>query len=355
MTTAVAAPAPRAPTPAPARPGWLYSRLTDGILVANWWWPLMALGFAGGGWLRSGLSWWQLYLLSSPHRWITLPLAFGDLSRVRVEWRRFLGVGLGLTALGVLLLGVGLRSSSGMAALGLLLAVDYVWNAWHFASQGAGVSRIYGRAVAPATSVRQAETDKTLMRVVVIWSFIRLAIVSGVTSAQTRIDVDLTSLDRLTRLLDPVVVVVAAVAVMRVARRSSPGHRSQVSYTASLMALYGLLLVALFARRPDLAGYLAFAGAVFHATEYLAVCRWAAARTRTGLWQRPAARSTSALAAFIVVVGGFNWAVAAWSPWAWAVMTLMVSLLHYGYDGMIWRSSPKRQMALAGAGSGQPR
>jgi hypothetical protein len=59
------------------------------------------------------------------------------------------------------------------------------------------------------------------------------------------------------------------------------------------------------------------------------------------------ARSIGALAAFIVIVGGLNWIVALWSLWLWATITLFVSLLHYGYDGMIWRSSPKRKVALS--------
>lgn len=332
--------------PAQPRPGWLLGRGLDGVFIANWWWPVLALAFAAGGWLHSGLSWWQLYLLSAPHRWITLPLVFGEGERVRAQWRRFAAVGTGLVALGVVLLGLGMRASTGMAALGVFLSVDYVWNAWHFASQGAGISRIYGRAVAPDTARRVAESEKSMFRTIVIWTFLRLAIVVGATSANTRIDIDLTGLDRVTRWGDLVALVMAGVLVYRVARRSSPGHRSQISYTSSFMALYGAQLLALYSHQVAMVGYLAFAAAVFHATEYLAVCSWAASRKRDGLWRRPAARSVGALVGFVVVVGGLNWAVALWSAWAWAAMTLMVSLLHYGYDGMIWRSSPKRQVAL---------
>lgn len=336
-----------APAPGQPRPGWLLGRGLDTVVIANWWWPVLAVAFATSGWLHSGLSWWQLYLVSSPHRWITLPLVFGEGERVRAQWRRFAAVGAALVALGGTLLALGMRASTGMAALGLLMSVDYVWNAWHFASQGAGINRIYGRAVAPDTDRRVAESEKSMFRTVVIWTFLRLAIVVGATSANTRIDFDISGLDRLTRWGDLIALGIAAVLVYRVARRSSPGHRSQLSYTTSFMTLYGLQLFGLHTHRVALVGYLAFAAAVFHASEYLAVCSWAASRKRDGLWRRPAARSVGALVVFIAVVGGLNWAVALWSVWAWAAMTLVVSLLHYGYDGMIWRSSPKRQVALS--------
>ena len=113
------------------------------------------------------------------------------------------------------------------------------------------------------------------------------------------------------------------------------------------MALYAAELIALHIHQVGLAGYLAFGGAIFHASEYLAVCSWAAKRKTEGLWALPRAKSFAALGGFILVIGLANWALALWSMWAWAAVTLVVSLLHYGYDGMIWRSSPKRKVALS--------
>jgi hypothetical protein len=329
------------------KPAWLFGRAIDSVFVANWWWPLLAIGFGLGGLFADGLRWWQLYLMSSPHRWITLPLVFGEGSKVREQWRRFAGVGLGLLAAGGLLLFLGLNAHTGIAALGLFMAVDYVWNTWHFASQGAGISRIYGRAIAPDLDRAKIEREKMLFRVFVIWVFLRLAIVIGATSGQTRIDIDLTGLDQLSRWGDFIVLGVGAVLLYRIARLSRPGQRAQISYAGSFIALYAVMLVSLHAHLDSVTAALAFAAAIFHASEYLTVCSWAAGRKRTGLWRRPAARSLTALVAFIVVIGLFNWIVAVWSLWAWATMTLFVSLLHYGYDGMIWRSSPKRKVALA--------
>jgi hypothetical protein len=338
-----------APAVAPSRdvkPAWLFGRTVDTVLIANWWWPLLAVAISAGGWVHSGLTWWQLYLMSSPHRWITLPLVFGEADRVRAQWRRFVLTGLGLLALGSLLLALGLSKETGIAALGLFMGVDYVWNSWHFASQGAGISRIYGRSVAPQLPRPAVEREKSLFRIFVIWVFLRLAIVVGATSGQTRVDLDVHALDRFTRWGDFVALGVGAVLILQIARCSLPGKRAQLSYAGSFITLYAALLVALHTHHTVIVAYLAFASAIFHASEYLAVCSWAASRKRSGLWRRPVVRSTWALLAFIAVVGGLNWAVAVWSIWAWATMTLFVSLLHYGYDGMIWRSSPSRKVAL---------
>ncbi len=306
-------PAPAVRTARAERSPWLFNRRIDSVLIANWWWPVIALAAAAGGWLNSGLTWWQLYFMSSPHRWITLPLVFGDTERVKAQWRRFAGVGLGLLAAGAVLLALGVSKNSGIAALTLFMSVDYAWNSWHFASQGAGISRIYGRTVAPDLDRRAIEREKSLFRMFVIFVFIRLAIVAGATSGQTRIDFDVQSLDRITRWGDFIAFAVAGVLLYRIARLSRPGQRAQLSYTGSFIALYAAQLVALHAHETGLAGYLAFAAAIFHASEYLAVCSWAASRKREGLWSRPRARSVGALVAFIVVVGALNWLLALWS------------------------------------------
>jgi hypothetical protein len=332
--------------PAPKSP-WLFSRAIDSVFVANWWWPLLAVGIAAGGWLRGGLGWWQLYLMSAPHRWITLPLVFGEMDRVRAQWRRFVAVGAGLLAFGAALLTIGLRAETGIAALGVFIAVDTLWNAWHFASQAGGISRIYGRSVAPDLDRPAVEREKLWFRMFVIWVFVRLAIVVGATSGQTHVDLGLHDFDQITRWGDFVALGLAAALLYRIARVSRPGQRAQLSYAVSFISLYAALLLSVHAHQTELIACFGFGATIFHASEYLAVCSWAASRKRDGLWSRPASRSIGALVAFIVVVGGMNWLVATWSMWAWLTVTLFVSLLHYGYDGMIWRSSPKRKVALA--------
>ena len=122
------------------------------------------------------LSLFQVYFLSTPHRWITLVLVFCDSDRFWKEPAKFGGV-----AVGLVLLGLGLVAVAGLApqaanSLTLLMMLDYIWNAWHFASQHAGISRIYGRITRPEQSLPHAEFEKMALRTLVLWVFFRFAV-----------------------------------------------------------------------------------------------------------------------------------------------------------------------------------
>ena len=102
-------------------------------------WPLLLLWQLGEGFSgREGLQFWQIYFLTTPHRWITLALVFLDREqfgrrRVRVSGdrcRRHDRLP---------------RRPAYDRHLTCLLTIDYIWNAWHFASQHHGIYRIYTR------------------------------------------------------------------------------------------------------------------------------------------------------------------------------------------------------------------
>jgi hypothetical protein len=80
------------------------------------------------------------------------------------------------------------------------------------------------------------------------------------------------------------------------------------------------------------------AGAIFHAVEYLAVCNWSVQKKSTGIWRYHLARTGLAVLVFMAVLGITNLLIETSSAYVWAVITLLVSLLHYAYDGMIWRA-----------------
>src|SRR5688572_11790919 len=130
-------PAPTASAdPAPTS-GWLVGPWFDLLLIANIAWPLVLVvqfndGFSG----REGVLFWQLYFITTPHRWITLALVFLD--RERLAQRRWLFLGIAAVVVAVCL---GVRIATG--TLTCLLTIDYLWNAWHFASQHHGIYRIY--------------------------------------------------------------------------------------------------------------------------------------------------------------------------------------------------------------------
>src|SRR5262249_53004532 len=126
--------APLAPT-GPAK-HWVLAPWLDLLFFANLTWPLVALaallGAAASSWdgssIVQSLTFWQIYFLSTPHRWITLGLVFLDEAKFQQRPRTFVGLALVvIVAVTAVVMGTGTTL--------LLVAIDYFWNAWHFAAQ----------------------------------------------------------------------------------------------------------------------------------------------------------------------------------------------------------------------------
>ena len=312
------------PRPDPAAGGWLVGPWFDALLLANVAWPLVALvqvgdGFAG----RSGLQFWQLYYVTTPHRWVTLLVVFADRDRFRRRRRAFLGVAAGVAGA---CLGVWLTTG----ALTCLLAVDYAWNAWHFAAQHHGVYRVYARAADPPDPTGAA-AETWGLRLFLLYTTLRLATATWP--------------DAPDEWFAPADWVAAAVPVGLVARelaRTGPGARGRTLYLLSVCALYGALLWAVHARRPGLALSLATASALFHATEYLALVSWSVRRRRAadaggmGLLGVLAARWGLVLAVVVVGLGAGGWLLDHRHVELWLGVNVAVAFLHYAYDAMIW-------------------
>src|SRR4051794_7505526 len=76
----------------PAKSGWLVSPAFDLFFLANLWW---LLAFIPGFINPEGtphLQFWQLYFLTTPHRWITLGLVTLDPDRREGRTRLFIGL-----------------------------------------------------------------------------------------------------------------------------------------------------------------------------------------------------------------------------------------------------------------------
>jgi hypothetical protein len=312
----------------PAGPprGWLVGPWFDALLVANVVWPLAVLvqlgdGFGG----RAGLQFWQLYFVTTPHRWITLALVFLD--RDRFEQRR--GTFLVLAAC-VTALCLGVRLTTG--ALTCLLAIDYVWNAWHFAAQHHGIYRIYGRLSGPLPPTGMT-VEKWAMRVFLLYVILRVA---SATWADAVVEECL-------RAVDWVVVVVPAWLVVRDVSRAGADSVGRVTYLVSVCGLYLALLWAVHERRLGLVLCLATASALFHAVEYLALVSWsvrlrhATTGDRMGLLGLLVPVWGVALAAFVLVLGAGGWLLDQRYVEAWLTVNVVVAFLHYAYDGLIWR------------------
>ncbi len=87
---------------------WLVGPWFDLLFLANLAWPVAGLLY----FLRPSdaqgpdvLSFFQIYFLSTPHRWITLVLVFCDSERFWKEPVKFGGMAIGLVLLGFALVG----------------------------------------------------------------------------------------------------------------------------------------------------------------------------------------------------------------------------------------------------------
>lgn len=356
--------------------GWIVNGWFDSLFLSNAAWPLLAAALLWlGPAFQSGVSFWQVYFVSTPHRWITLALVFLDRRRFRERPAAFLGTAVVLTAACL-----GLRQSAG--ALTCVLVIDYVWNAWHFASQHAGIVRIYARQ-AKGAAAGSGWAEKLLMRMFVLAVMLRISDVAwmlvgqplqGLGYFQDRLHL---GFHQMLAWADWATVGVAA-ALLAVSR---PGfgraERGRSLYLISVISLYLVLLGAVHFRRLEVLPALIVVMALFHAAEYLALVTWSVhqrfpeqmphpveAETATRFFEETPHQSSMRpegfnLLAAIVPQWGLTLAllclglgVAGWMAdrrlaETWLTINLAVSFLHYAYDGMIW----KRGRATGSAGA----
>lgn len=303
---------------------WLISPAMDLLFLANLGWPLVfLLEFWGGFEAHEGVVFWQIYFVTTPHRWITLLLVFGD----RQLADRFGRLFLGLLVL-VVSLCLTVRFTTG--ALTCLLTLDYVWNAWHFAAQHHGVYRIYGR-LKPAGSLRFASWEKWAMRLMVVYAALRIAGWSW----------PFVTLDNWLNRADWCVLGVPCVLIFREVAGSSRFHLGRIAYLISVCLLYSAMILAIHYRRLDLVLMLATASALFHATEYLTIVSWRVINrrhsNREDLLGLLMPRWGLTLLLFAGILGWLSWQLSTQTLKFWLLLNVMVAFLHYTYDGLIWK------------------
>lgn len=320
--------------PAGKRRRWLVAPWFDLLLVANVAWPLLLLvqwndGFEG----RAGLQFWQVYYATTPHRWVTLLIVFLDRERFSSRKSAFLAIAALVTAVCV-----GIRLATG--ALTCLLAVDYLWNAWHFAAQHHGIYRIYCRL--NCSMPQRADVwEKLFLRAFLLYVIARVALAAWSEVAwQTRLQT-----------LDWIAAAVALALLFNNFTLNARGGWSSTAYLASVCTLYLSLLWAVHAGRPDLVLSLTTASALFHAVEYLAVVSWSVAKrnsaapsrlgpSRLGMLGYLAPRWGLVLGLFIVALGSAGWLLDQHLMNGWLLLNVIAAFLHYAYDGLIWRQRP---------------
>ncbi|MBI1830132.1 MAG: hypothetical protein HYR84_01620 [Planctomycetes bacterium] len=330
MSTTLASPgltiAPHGPAAAVAAPAktWLVGPWFDLFFLANLAWPIAVLAALFHPLDETNpISLFQIYFLSTPHRWITLVMVFFDSERFWKEPAKFGGLGLLLVGLGLALVGVAGILPYAADSLMLLMMLDYVWNAWHFAAQHAGIARIYGRIVRPDQTPEHAEFEKSAIRTLVLWVFFRLAIHIGTTTAYGD---NVRWLTPWLGWIDPLALIPAGVLVFREVASFQPQHLGRALYIGSVLALYLAQLLAIRLESGPWMMAFFFAGAVFHAVEYLAVCNWSVQKRTTGIWHYQITRTGLALVVFMALLGAVNYFVNAQSVYVW--------------HGIIWKAKP---------------
>ncbi|MEJ7639265.1 MAG: hypothetical protein WKF75_15140 [Singulisphaera sp.] len=328
--------APPATESGPGHPGgWIVSPAFDLLLVANLGWPLLLLpGLSGRN--ETAVDFWQVYFVTLPHRWITLVLVALDPDRRERRGVRLVAIAAAMMAL---VAGVWL----GTAAFTCLAVVDYVWNAWHFAAQHAGVLRIYGRKVGGGP----AWMERYGIRFFVTYAVLRTA---GWTTGWLETSDSSRDVLRAVDLLALAVPTTLAVAALCGVTRARAG---KTVYTLSVCALYGGLLLSLSNRASAWVVPLATASGLFHATEYLAVVTHYARRRRNVGAGGPSdgSRACGSVPGHLRGGAGVDGGLAGGGPAFefWLGLNLWAAAVHYAFDGMIWKlRRPETARALGG-------
>lgn len=325
-------PAPAA-VPTQATP-WIVSPRFDLLFLANVWWLLALTPWFVSGEGTPHVEFWQIYFLTTPHRWITLFLVATDPDRRGGRSRIFAVmavVALVLVCADLLVTGT----------FTCLLLVDYVWNAWHFAAQHAGVLRMYSRKQGGG----RPRLETWCLRIFVFYVIVRLAgwstgWMEGSASARQVLHYcDLA-----------ILILPALLLVLELVQRPwlRPG---KLCFLASVCGMYGALLWAVMDDQKRVILGLVAASAAFHAVEYLAVVSHYAQRRRTqgtaGLFRSLSRYWTAVLAAYVVVLGLMANVADGVVPEFWLGINLWAAFLHYAFDGMIWKlRKPETAAAL---------
>ena len=235
---------------------WIISPLFDLCFIVNVWWLLALLpqSYAVGVSQSTPVEFWQIYFLTAPHRWITLILVATDPDRR--EGRGWVFSLLAIIA-GVAVLGAWV----GLGSFSCLILVDFIWNAWHFASQHGGLLRIYGRMGGGGRPV----LERWGFRIFVTYTALRTAgWLTGLTELSPAARTTMLSADYL-------VLVFPALLIFLELIDNPWQRRGKVAYLISVVSMYTFLLFAIRSGDHYRVIAMSAASAAFHAVEYMAI------------------------------------------------------------------------------------
>jgi hypothetical protein len=335
----------------PRRPAWIYGRGTD-LFIAWCWVPIWLVGHAlsaGHGahdddLLRRALA--ATFLLSFLHQPLTLGLVYGDARQF--NQRRRLFVWAPVVTIAVVWLAVA-------SHLWVVIPIAAVWNTVHTLQQRYGLSRIYARK----SGYGSAFLDRSVLYAWMVCALLVVAANADTTRLVRRIGLDQVNAGGIRLLTDarPVALLLlvpaglwalaVTVALVRQEAGSAAPNRAKWGYQTS-----SLLLIASLAVDPA-AGFIAYVGA--HAIEYFVVVyRTTASRYGARSSPAPAAsgppgsgyrgplpwvarRAPGRVAALAAVVALALAAHARLHGDAYNAVLYTVGILHFLYDGFIWK------------------
>ncbi len=321
--------------------GFLFSPGIDLFFVINCCWPLILLvDRVGGVTTHQSLLFWQIYFVTAPHRWITLALVAVDHHKGHDRRRQFIAFG------SAILIGC-LCVKMGTGSLLCLGAIDYIWNAWHFASQHHGVFQIYQRRSQSSMGGAKTRVDKFLFRGFMLFVIARVA-GWGWTAGPFEHWHWVASVDWLV-LIIPVGLVIRQ--LVRYAHGSN-ANLASLTYLISVMSLFTALLLASHYENSQWVVQLALASAIFHSLEYMSIVTWSMSRSgatsQSAILSHLATVWVSFMAIFIIVIGLGNYLLSRGYFEFWVFINIIVAFWHYCFDGMIWKSrKPKSTSANA--------
>ncbi len=312
-----------------ARPAWIVSPAFDLLLLSNLAWPLLLMpGFSTDS--DTVVDFWQVYFLTLPHRWITLFLVVVDQDRRSTR--------TGAMLVTAALIGAVVATSFwgydfGARAFVCLGFIDYVWNGWHFASQHAGILRIYSRKSGRGWPL----LERWGIRTFVSFTILR-------TSSALMWPEQMQMVQSMLPYLDWCLLVIPATLVLLSAFTFKRSQAPKLIYLTSVLALYSGYLCASHFHLPRMLLCFATAAALFHAVEYLAFVSYYADRRKSsgspGAMRWLAQRWGLTLACFVITLGMLGIFLSGNQgpvTTAWQGLNLWAALVHYAFDGVIWK------------------
>ena len=226
----------------------------------------------------------------------------------------------------------------------LILYIRYVWNTWHGVAQHSGIARIYSlRAEAGQKNPSRWDPkwEKVFFRLFMLIVFMRLG---GLVATYG----DRNSLLGWTRALvftsnrfDPLAMLIPVALLTRELARFERRRIGRFVYVLSICLNFSAMLACAHWGWEICAGALVMANAISHGTEYLAVSSWAmqkrSPQNQASLFAKILRQWPAMLCFFVCYMAIVGWQMNSHYAKTWLVLSTFVALLHYCYDGIIWK------------------